>query len=261
MTEPTRAVVAGHSNLTYSDEGPEFSFMRLLHHALVEADPAREWECIPVRTRMGRTLAPDLDRIATEIHPDVVVVALTATGFAQEFVTTRIRRRWGRAYNLALKATRWLKHSTSITEPGFRPRHLLYRIPEEIAFFLIGGEAGITVERAIEDARDAIETMVRHEDVVTICRLPGATAHIPARRFRRYKQRIDAFNTAVSEICRSRHVGHFDIDSELAAANRKATHGKDGIHFDLEMRRFEAGVTALAIVKQLELVPAAGAAV
>lgn len=246
-----RVVVAGHSNLMHSPEGPEMSSIALLHATLTRLAPSAEWECLPAYVPMLRPMAASIEEAIHEARPDAAVLTLTGTAFAQEYVLNKLRRRWRRLYRPMLHSARWLKDAARATDPVFTPRRLLFRLPEALAFRIIGGEPYMRLDRAIEIAKDAIETLVRHEDVVTVVRLPGVSFAIPPGRRKAYGAKVQVFNAAVTEVCRRRHVDYFNIVEELERAGRKPGVSQDLTHFDAQTRQFEAQVTAAHILSGL----------
>ncbi len=246
-----RVVVAGHSNIRFTEPGTDSDAVTLLQKSLSAMAPATDWECVPCYIRMGSGVAQRLTEIVDELRPDVVVLCLTGTGFAYDFVTTHLHRRWRRLYKPALRTAKWLKRTANLSETEFLPRKLLFQLPDEVAYRLLGGEPVLKVESAVAQATAAIDALVRYEDVVSLCRLPGVTMRVSGKRRRLYEQRITTHNAAVSELCRKRHVGVFEMDGELAKAARTPAYARDQMHFDSATRQFEAEVTAGHILRLL----------
>jgi len=247
-----RVAVVGASNLTYSEVGPEGSLLPLPRLALSRLAPDATWECLPAPVRMSREVAAPLGAMVEEMQPDVLVLTLTATPFAQDFVTNRIRRRWPKMHRMALRASQRLKIGAKETDPVFTPRRLLYRIPDAIAYRLIGGEPYYTAERAVAGAKDAIDCILRFEEVVGLCRLPRLSEVMRGRRRQLYADRVDVFNAAVSEHCRRKHMPYFMMGDEFEAAGVTPTYIGDGLHFDLPTRTFEADAIARHVLRVLE---------
>lgn len=253
MAPPSvRVAVVGASNLTYSEVGPDGSSLPLLRRALPRLAPDVAWECLPAPVRMSREVAAPLSAMVGGLQPDIVVLSLTATQFAQDFVTNRIRRRWPKVHRLALRASQRLKISANEPDPVFTPRRLLYRIPDAIAYRLIGGEPYYTVEKAVAGAKEAIDCILRFEDVVGLCRLPRLSEVMRGHRRQLYSERVDVFNAAVSEHCRRRHMPYFMMGDEFEAVGVTPTYIGDGLHFDLPTRTFEADTIARHVVRVLE---------
>jgi len=246
-----KVVVAGHSNLTWSESGPERSAVALLQARLAEAMPDRECEVVPVLAPITRGLTDRALRAVEEVRPEVVVLTFLGTGFAFDYVTNRIRRKWHRAYAPAARLASTLKALAKDTTDASGARGRAYRLVDALAFALIGGEPFMPLERAAEQAIDTIDELSRREEVEILCRLPGITDGLGGKRYGSYAGRVDAFNSKVAQHCERRRVRAFRIDDALAELEGRPRYAADGVHLDLNTRRLEAIATAYRIKSAL----------
>jgi hypothetical protein len=243
-SRPLHVVVGGHSNLTYTESSPDRSATALLQARLSEELPDRECTVVAAEAPLLRGLTERAVAAVEEERPDFVVITFLGSAFAFDFVTNRVRRRWRRAYALALKLADSLKGlAGDVTDVG-GARSQVFHIPEAVAFRLFGGEPFITVDRAASQAIGTVERLLRFEDTEIICRLPGITAGLGGRGVLHYDQRVNAFNSAVAGYCDSRLVSWFRVDDALNQLGGHPHYAADGAHLDFETRRLEATATA-----------------
>jgi hypothetical protein len=248
MTRTLRVLLAGHSNLTFADAGPESSATALLRARLVDALPESQVKVECLTAPLIGSMATLLEDAVARLRPHWTVVTFLGTAFALDFVTNRIRRRWRRAYRLSLRLAEQLKRMSGDSTNAGGARSLVYRLPEFAAFTLIGGEPFVSTDRAVADAISALEALCVHEDMEVLCRLPGPTSGPSHRRYRTSARRIDDFNQRVAAFCSRRHIPGLRLDNALSTLGAVPRHAADGVHLDLRTRELEAQATAGIIV-------------
>jgi hypothetical protein len=246
--EPARvALVLGGSNITLGANGPPL--YKLLEEMLNAAD-AGEWAVRTAMATPGRSMAQRALAAVREHSPDAVVLAIPAAQFTYEFVVNRIRRRWPWLYRPALIFSQRLKAAAGgAGDENVGPRGLLYRVPEQVALRLIGGEPFVSVEHAIANATEAIEALAGLEDLALVVRQPVGGMRATRARARRYDERLQRFRSAISGVCDRHRITSVDVASRLREAGLRSGFGADGIHLDDATRRFEAGLLTAAILE------------
>ena len=244
--KPRSVLILGSSNVNFSHDGRHLSG---LVQGRLNAAGHVDWTVWAEIAHPSRSMAKSAVRLADEHEADVVVVAIAAFPFTYEFVVNRVRRRWPVLYRPVLALSQTMKRvAGGESEPQTSPRSLIYRIPEAVALRLIGGETSITVEHAIENTTAALEALAQLEDTAVIVRLPVGGMRASRARAARYEERLSRFRSAISEVCRHRHMPVVDVAAELRFAGKSRGHGFDGIHLDHETRNFEAELLARAIL-------------
>jgi hypothetical protein len=241
-------LILGTSNLTYAEASPSDSLLSMVEERLA-ASGSQAWQIVLEPLQPGRSMAERAAECTRRHEPDAVLLHLAAAPFAFEFVTNRVRRRWPRAYSGALRLSQTLKTLAGGLETNKRrsPRRLVYLGPEWLALRLIGGEVSIPVEHAIENTRAALEALARFEDIDVLCRLPVGQQPAPRARTQRMEARLRLYNSAVAATCRLHNIAVVDVLARFTEAGRRITYARDGIHCDLRMREYEAGILASEI--------------
>jgi hypothetical protein len=239
-------LLIGGSNVTIGAGGRPLN--RLLDEAL-NAGGAGVWEVRTAPATPGRSMKERAIAAVREHQPDIAVLAIPAAQFTYEFVVNRLRRRWPWVYQPALKFTQWLKAASGgAGEDSAGARALIYRVPEEIALRLIGGEPYVPVERAIENATETIEAFVRLEEMPFIVRQPVGGMRATRARARRYEERLTRFRSEIEAVCARHRVPCVDVAARMRESAMRAGFGADGIHLNEATRRFEAELLSAAIL-------------
>ncbi len=252
MTETRTVLLAGSSGLIYSDSGPEATVWAWTRESLAARVPDVEWRVVAAGLAPSRSLADRALAAAREHCPDVFVLSLASTPFAQEFVRHRVQRRWPKLYGAACAADEWLKGLAggNVGSRG-HARRFIYRVPYWFALHTIGGEPAMAVERAKQNMLDALNALSRLEDTVVICRLPSGSSGGSRARGARYAACEQYVNQALIEACRAHHFAHFRV---LDSYGKKQGRDRDGVHFDADVRRFEARLIADKVIESLSVV-------
>ncbi len=252
MGDRTILLILGTSNLTYSETTPQETLLSMVQERLA-ASTSRDWQVIMESLRPGRSMAESAEAFTREHQPDAVLLHLAAAPFAFEFVTNRVRRLWPRVYSLAVRLSQRLKLLAGGTADGqgTSSRRLIYVVPEWLALRVIGAEVSIPVEYVIENTRATIEALARFEDVAVLCRLPVGQRPAPAARAQRMEALLRQHNDSVASTCRQRNVDVIDVLPRFTEAGRRITYAPDGIHCDVRMREFEAGILVSEIERSM----------
>jgi hypothetical protein len=241
MANAHTVLLLGASNLLYTETDASSTLTALLEAELngVLADQAWHSEARPLffGPRMGEMASI---YVKTD-KPTAVVVNLGEMPFSRDVPIARIKRRWPRLYPLA----RRLAERSKALAGGNRvrgPRGWLFRFPRWVAIKLIGAEPEIALEDAVTWTLDALDSLVRSEDVIVVCGLsfmPGPT-HGAERQV--YWRRANSFKSRISGYCQDHHVPIYDRLQELAHAGRQTAFSVDADYGNLATRRFEAGL-------------------
>jgi len=183
-------------------------------------------------------------------RPAAVVLTLVSDSFARDVPIAVVRRRWPRLYPVARSLADRLKKGAG---GGFvqRPRGWIYRLPRWVVIQLIGAEPEIPLDAAVDSAKDALDELVRREDVLVIC---GFSFHAPMPGGRGAKSRqrgVDAFTAAIDDHCRARHVRVYDRRFETRRAGLPNGRSIDMDYADLPTRTYEASLIADLVVAGL----------
>jgi hypothetical protein len=132
-------------------------------------------------------------------------------------------------------------------------RGLVFRIPREAAFRLIGAETEQPVEVSITYALATLDALLRLEDLAVVCSLPKFYWEVPKAQRARALDRVDQARTALVDYCAQHHIPAYDLFDELARAGRPSGFAPDRIHYDRPTSRFEAELIASHVLAALDL--------
>jgi hypothetical protein len=126
-----------------------------------------------------------------EEQPDLLLITATAYPFAYPLVPLRVAGLLGplgspvRRAGVGAANTPWIAHNQ------------VFRGLRRFAQLTIGGAYYLSVEEVIANTSEAVRVAVRHEDVVVVLKVPGATGAISPRLERRTRRRPSASGCSI----------------------------------------------------------------
>jgi hypothetical protein len=252
MPADYKVLLLGHSGLTYSDSGPPGMHASLLKAELQRQAPAIDWQCAVMPVAPVRNMAAKVAEAVEQEKPDVVFLAPAGTYFTYDYVVVRLRRMAPRLYDRAMRLSRTLKRWAG---EGFEgspsPRGWVFRGPRWLGARLLGTAPLLDVEHAIENTSAALGYLIKRENLVTILKLPTMSSELTGERAAAAGRRLDQYQAAMRAMCRDHHVPCYELREAYGAAGQTLSKGRDGAHWPLEVRKWEASYLAGLILKSL----------
>lgn len=244
MTDERVVALLGPSMIFFSENGEASTMLGLQQAALAGAAPQVRWRCEGRILFPGESMARRAEALVEATKPAAVVLVLSAFQFAHESVSLRIRERWPRLY----PAARYLMEKVrGLAGGGFEgsrsPRGWLFRLPRQLALWLIGGASDITPEAFLAYSKEALVALSRHEDLIVICRMPVFYWPLSPSQEARAKLKLARVKAELAQHCASGHIPTYDLVDE-ARGRVELVPAADGVHFSEITRRFEADVIA-----------------
>lgn len=255
-----RVLLLGSSGMVFTDTGPSGMLPNLLREELAGREPRIRWECEAAEVPPGRDMQA---RVAAAIDRDdvvAVVLAISASYFAYDYVVARVRRRWPRLYPLARRLAGEVKlASGGGFAGGSSVRGALFNGPRYLASRVLGAEPYMRLDHVIPNTIASLDTIARRQGIVAVCKLPSMNQGLAEAEAARYRPRVDQFDREVGAACQDLGVFVYDLQAAMAEAGLMEVRVDDGLHADLATRRWDAGFLAGVIVDRLpggELWPA-----
>ncbi len=237
-------LVEGHAGETMGDH---------LRDALQRGHPDVEWTCDNGLLFVGEGMVRRAQALVEKHRPDAVALLLGLPAFADDFVVNRIRRILPPAYPFALRLSVLLKRAAggrSEGAPGLRG--LIFRLPHRLARALFGADPNMDVATAVRCATEAIDALVRIENVTLACRLSFPVPFYQDR-LGEHLRRVAEFNAAIAAHCRDRRIPFYDLAPALAESGAAVGFVGDGVHPDRRTQQFDMGTMASYLSQALLL--------
>jgi hypothetical protein len=260
MAKSYKVLLLGSSGLTHTDSGPSGAPSALLAAELKHRAPGVEWVCDAATVAPTRNMADRVAAVVERERPDVVLLAPAGTYFTYDYVVVRLRRIAPRLYDRALWLSRRMKRWAGGGFEGSKsPRGWIFRLPRWLGARLLGMEPHMKVEHAIENTSEALGYLVKQEDVVTLFKLPTISTELSGKRAAEAGLRLNQFHSAMESRCRAHHVPCYELREAYGTEGANLAKGRDGAHWPLEIRKWEAGYLAGLILESLGIEEQAGA--
>lgn len=241
-TTTRRVLCLGSSTIAFPEDEPETSFPAFLKRDLSRLAPSIAWE-VANGVAYAYANMPQRCLDLVERHkPDFIFFTCSAI-YADDTVLNSIQQRWPRLHAPAAKVLKRLEG------PGGAPvyggdsvKGRLARAARGIARRTVGMAPLVSVEIATQATVESLRTIVMPDRVV-ICRLTVGPER-DSSQHSETRQRIEAFNAAVSAECEAMGVTYLDMKQEVQRAGMEYTYAPDGIHGDANVRECSAGLVA-----------------
>jgi len=243
-------LLLGPSNTSFSETSPGEAMPNLIEAELSARAPEVRWQCRSERLFFGDSMARRAVSVVRRQRPDLVILVFASPAFSMYAVVYRLQQsaRW--LYRPTLKAAQMLKAfagGAAEGSPGLRGQ--IFRIPRYLAARVFGLTTVTTVDDAITSTREALDSLLREEDLSLVCRL---TVPVPyyADQAEEDARRVRRFNSQVGDYCEERHVTFYDLSAKLREAGRVYKFWDDHLHPSIDTRRFEAGIAAEIVLRE-----------
>jgi hypothetical protein len=248
-----RTLLLGPSNLGFSETGEDGTTPNLIRDYLRQHGPRFEHELTTAALQVGQRMAPVAVRAVERDDPQAVVIQVGTYAFDEDRVVFAVRRRWPRAFPVALAiADRMRLLSGGGPDGGNGLRGLAFKLPRSLATRLIGAEPRIPLAEVIQWTTEMIDALAKFEDkaitlqVLTNLRSPPLPVVV---------ERVDNFVRAlrlhgerrrIPVICRTEYCAEWGVTSEPAP---------HGVHGGLRTRQADARAAAGFILQAADCQP------
>jgi hypothetical protein len=242
-----RVLLIGSSLFTFSDSGPDGALGRLVEHQLNTAWPGTDWLCRAEVIFQGTSCVPRLADVMDDFEPDFVVFEPADYLFLHRMSLGRLARWWPALYGPTRTVMAQLKRAGGNKFEGATDlRSLIFRLPRQAAFRLIGGDAELDVETATRYTIAMLDEVLRREHVALICSMPKFQWSEPDIAW--CEQQLDVLRREMRDYCGRHHVAMYDVEAELARKGRRPGLARDAIHYDFATREIEASLITRAVL-------------
>jgi hypothetical protein len=250
VKESYRVLLLGPSNTNFTETSPDETLPKLIEAELRRLAPDVSWECASERLFFGDSMPRRAVSVVRRVRPDLVVVVCASPAFSMYAVVYRLQQSAPWLYRPALKAAQVLKGMAgggSEGSPSLRGQ--IFRLPRRVAARVFGLATVTTVDEAIASTKEALDALLREEELSVVCRL---TVPVPYYGDQAAEDvgRVERFNAAVGAHCRQRNVTCYDLSAALRGAGRVYEFWDDRLHPSINTRRFEAGVAAGLVIEE-----------
>ena len=243
---PLKVLLLGSSGVLFAQPGESVT-MRALIEEVLNARSTSTWRVEAGVVYPMPNMAERAMGFVSRFQPDVVLLTLGATVFAEESVIYAVRRRFPRVYRLSARIMeRWKVAAGGGTEGERSPRGLLFRLPQQMARRVLGTAPLVEPDVALRATEQTIERVAAVSGLSLLCRL--ANGHFQHKeQAAEVAKRTSAYNRRVRELCERLGVAVYDQRESLTQGSGYALI-EDGLHIDLETRRLAAAMAATNIL-------------
>jgi hypothetical protein len=133
------------------------------------------------------------------------------------------------------------------------PRGWIFRGPRWLTARLLGMDTHMKVEHAIENTSAALAYLVKREDLLTILKLPTISTELAGARLVACRARLEKYHSAMRAKCHEHHVPCYELREAYGEEGRTLAKGRDGTHWPLDTRKWEAAYLADLVLKSLHI--------
>ncbi|MCC6381983.1 MAG: hypothetical protein IT304_05705 [Dehalococcoidia bacterium] len=169
-------------------------------------------------------------------RPEIILFRTSSYWCTYESVPIRLRRRYGRAGAMAVRAAERAGESPRL------PSTLPFRMGRTLATRVIGGDPHFTPEQVVEVTGAVLRRTLADETITTLVRGPvtAYNAGGGARGAARAARRIQALDSGLEELCGRLHVPYASQVGEGGVPGNRTYFGADRIHRSVQ-GHFETG--------------------
>lgn len=212
----------------------------------------------PLET-VGRVIWPSaelpdiVEAWLAKYRPELVLFRVSSYWCTYESVPIRLRRRFGRAGAMAVRAAERAGESPRL------PSTLPFRIGRTLATRVIGGDPHFTPEQVIELTGGVLRRVLAGETVPTLVRGPvtAYNAGGDARGAARAARRIHALDSGLEALCGRLHVPYASQVGEGGVPGNRTYFGADRIHRSVQ-GHYETGAAEGVAMARVWLAARAG---
>jgi hypothetical protein len=243
---PLTVLLLGSSGVLFAQPGQAVTMPHLIEENL-NARSKSTWRVEAAVVYPMPNMAERAMGFVSRCEPDVVLLTLGATVFAEESVIYSVRRGFPRVYRLSARMIeRWKAVAGGRAEGARSPRGLLFRLPQLMARRILGTAPLVEPNVALRATEETIERIASVSNLRLVCRL--ANGHFQHQdQAAQIAARTAEYNRAVRELCERLRIAVYDQRASLTQGAGYALID-DGLHIDIETRRLAAAMAATNIL-------------
>ncbi len=251
-------LLLGSSTFTFTETDRRSTLPAFVEEALSVRDSSVSWRCYGQTAFETENVVEKALAYARRYHADAVIYDVSTFRFLHEAVIYRVRNRWPRAYPAVLKLSELAMRAGDGTFNGTRNlRGAIFRLPKRVAQAMIGADVDQPLDVSVQRATEAIDALLRLEDVAVIVSMPKFYWRVPGGRERLYRERVSAARALLSGYCQKRRIPTYDLVASMIAAGLSLGLARDQLHHDVPTLRYEAEMIAHTVCAALEVGSAA----
>jgi len=256
MKRECKVLLLSTSTIGLNEGGVPTGLLPLIEGELQRRYPDTDWHCsadlLFVRPNMAQRA-----RTLVERHtPDVAIVRPTGQAFMHDDVVSAVRDRWPSLYSFSVTASAFFRRLGGGQRwggPG--PRGLLFRFPRAVAARLVGIAPQVPVEAAIEYVKDALDTLLRLENLDVICTVSVGNTDDPLPKGE-HDRRTNLFLSEIGGYCAGRKIPFSELRDVLRPRGIQYSLAADQYHPSMEPRAAEATMLAERVASVVGATPA-----
>jgi hypothetical protein len=251
MAPSLTVLLLGPSGILETEDGATGTMADMMRESLEGIAPDVAWSCRPQVFFISEQMAERALKAVRSQKPEAVVVMMGSPAFADDFVVYRLRELFPPVFGPSLKLSRLVKGlAGGAGEGSASARGAIFRLPRRVGVRLIGAAPVYRLDDALRYSRETIDTLVRLEDVAVVCRGGVANPQF-SDSAGEHRRRVEAYNAALGEYCRERHVPFYAVQDAMAADGHEIGFLAPGGHISRFTRRFDSATAATLVARSL----------
>jgi hypothetical protein len=243
-----KLLVLGSSGVVFANSPGAATLPGLIADELARLHQEDDWQVEAALLYPAANMALRVDSYLDRFEPDMLLLTLGATAFAEESVMYAIRRRHPRLYPLAERLISGAKRAAGGAAAGSPSlRGATFRVPSALARRVFGLAPMIELDVALRATIEALE-LIASRATPCLCRL--ANGHFQhAEQAAVVSRRTEVYNGAVTVACERLGIPWYAQRQALMDAGLPYELSEDGLHTDFETRRRVAALAAARITE------------